>query len=91
MRIISLPLNRNLDDGRVLYVYPLTFGRARLGISPNAESGVFDDVWDYDDMEAAVAAMHEWDGQGDPEGWMRHPSTGRRRPDGDASKEYIRE
>ncbi len=36
---------RLLDDGRVLHVYPLTFGRARLGISPNAGAGVFDDVW----------------------------------------------
>lgn len=23
---------RKLDDGRMLYVFPLTFGRARLGI-----------------------------------------------------------
>lgn len=25
----------------------------------------------------------------EPSGWFRHPPTGRRRPDGDPSKEYI--
>lgn len=37
----------------------------------------------------AVAALIEWDGTGEPEGWIRHPMTGRRRPGGDASKEYV--
>jgi len=25
----------------------------------------------------------------EPEGWFRHPHSGRRRPGGDASKEYV--
>jgi len=38
---------RTLDDKRVLNVYPLTFGRARLGISkPEPYSmGGYEDVW----------------------------------------------
>jgi hypothetical protein len=35
---------RTLDDGRALFVVPLLFGRARLGIGP-AGSLVFDDIW----------------------------------------------
>jgi len=34
-----------VGDGRVLYVYPLTYGRARIGISPSITSQGFDDVW----------------------------------------------
>jgi hypothetical protein len=37
----------------------------------------------------AVAAMYMWDGEDEPKEWMRHPSSGRRRPDGDPSKEYV--
>jgi hypothetical protein len=29
------------------------------------------------------------DGGKEPQGWIRHPSTGRRRPGGDASREYV--
>jgi hypothetical protein len=25
----------------------------------------------------------------EPEGWFRNPQTGRRRPDGDAAREYV--
>lgn len=36
---------RYLPDGRTLYVYPLTYGRARLGVSPPGNTQVFDDEW----------------------------------------------
>lgn len=36
---------RVLPDRRVLYVYPLTYGRARLGVSPPGNTYVFDDEW----------------------------------------------
>ncbi len=35
---------RVLDDGRILTVVPLTFGRARLAIGP-AGTGTYDDGW----------------------------------------------
>lgn len=50
----------------------------------------YDDRWCYtDDLAPVLLAMVEWDGKGDPFGWQRHPSTGRRRPDGDPAREYI--
>jgi hypothetical protein len=55
-------------------------------------SPVYDDSWCYDGWPSALAAVAAWDvegGQTEPEGWHRHPRTGRRRPDGDASQEYI--
>jgi len=33
--------------------------------------------------------MEAWDGEGEPTGWMRHPASGRRRPGGDETKEYV--
>lgn len=47
------------------------------------------DNWCYDDEEAAVAALAEIEEGKEPEGWFRHVETGRRRPGGDSSKEYI--
>jgi hypothetical protein len=78
------------NGGGELCVYPLLFGAARLtyGRDPNCEIG-YDDCWDYSDRVAAISAMQRWDGQGEPEGWMRHPATGRRRPHGDPSEEYV--
>ena len=39
----------------------------------------------------AVSALFAWNPETEPEpnGWYRSPTTGRRRPDGDASKEYY--
>jgi hypothetical protein len=34
-----------LADGRVIDVFPLTFGRARIGISQDATVQAFDDLW----------------------------------------------
>lgn len=39
-----MSITRQLDDGRALMVYPLTYGRARLGVGPAGEAW-FDDVW----------------------------------------------
>lgn len=52
----------------------------------------YDNRWCYGDRLAPVqAALAAWDypEQKEPEGWQRHPDTGRRRPNGDPSKEYI--
>jgi len=32
----------------------------------------------YDSPRVAIAAFDLWDGEGDPIGWHRHPTTGRR-------------
>lgn len=49
----------------------------------------YEDRWCYHDLEAAKKAFDEWDGIGEPDGWHRHPKTGRRREGGDATTEYI--
>lgn len=81
---------RQLPDGRAVYLMPHSFGGLRLNIGTPG-SLCFDDEWHYQGgqwREAWCAALG-WDGEGDPEGWYRHPATGRRRPDGDPSKEYF--
>ena len=37
-----------------------------------------------------VAQILASDDESEPSGWHRHPATGRRRPDGDPTKEYVR-
>lgn len=67
---------------RLMYHYTMIFGEIgdRTGYSRR---------YCYATLEGALAALEAWDGNGDPEGWHRAPETGRRRFDGDASKEYI--
>jgi hypothetical protein len=36
---------RELPDGRVLVVYPITFGRARIGVAPYRGALTIDDLW----------------------------------------------
>lgn len=81
---------RELPDGRVIVVYPLIMGTARVCIGP-AGADFYDDAWCYATPVEAIAACEAWDGEGDPPvGWFRHIGTGRRRPDGDPAREYVR-
>lgn len=81
--------HRVLENGMELTVYPMLF-TFRLCLGP-AGAPTYDDAWCYHKADDAVRACEEWDGEGDdpPFGWHRHIGTGRRRPDGDPSKEYI--
>lgn len=80
---------RALEDGEYLGVLPMTFGKGRL-CAGLTHSG-YEEGWCYESLLDAIAEMHRWTpGQeAEPSGWMRHPTSGRRRPDGDASKEYV--
>ena len=82
---------RVLPDGRGVYLMPLFFGALRLGIGPHGSLS-FDNVWEYqaEQAEAGWRAAIGWDGDGEPDGWYRHPQSGRRRPGGEASKEFVR-
>lgn len=79
---------RRLPDKRFLYVAPLTFGRAKICLGD--EITVYN-AWCYDEPWQALAQVRTWnpDEQDEPVGWMRHPFSGRRRPGGDPTKEYI--
>lgn len=85
--------SRTLADGRVLDVTPLGWGYALLGIIwvEDLGLGIYSDVWQYQSRDAALAALQTWDGHGEPGGWYRHPATGRRRPDGDPAREFVRQ
>lgn len=80
---------RELGDGRAVYLLDMLFGNLRLGIGELGAPGL-DDVWCFqaDQSDAAWRAALGWDGEGEPEGWYRHPGTGRRRPNGDAAREH---
>lgn len=64
----------------------------RLVITPKEMTMVYDDMWCYDSLTSALLGALCWDGNypdTEPEGWFRHPPTGRRRKDGDPSTEYV--
>ena len=70
-------------DGRVAYLIPQMFN-VRISVSPNREAEWFDDIYDYLDATTALPAFLCWfarDGEGEPEGWIRHKPSGRRRRD----------
>jgi hypothetical protein len=52
----------------------------------------YDESWCFATRELAFHAIAEWRSrgfEGEPEGWHRHPKSGRRRPEGDPAQEYI--
>jgi len=42
------------------------------------DTAQYEDRWCYNGHEAAANALAMWDGTGEPTGWVRHPSSGRR-------------
>jgi len=76
------------DDDRYVAVVPKLYTWALIVGTVNDESG-FRDRWCYEGLLSAVLAASVWDGRGEPDGWHRHPATGRRRTHGDPTTEYI--
>ncbi len=72
-----------------LGILRMTFGKGRLcsWLTNTGHLG----MWCYGTFEEAVAALWAWDDAKNPEpgGWMRHPPSGRRRPNGDPRKEIV--
>jgi len=81
---------RELGDGRAVYLRELLFDGLQVGLGRLGEDS-YDEVWDYQAEQAddAWRAAIGWDGAGEPEGWYRHLRTGRRRPGGNASQQYV--
>lgn len=81
---------RTLADGRAVFLMAVFGGNLRLGIG-EVGSPEMDDVWCYQAPQSELAwrAALGWDGEGEPEGWYRHPQTGRRRPGGDPAAEVV--
>ena len=80
---------RHLSDGREVVLVPLGWGQVQLGVSVE-RGGFWADSWYYENVQAAWPAFTGWDGTGEPEGWVRHPFTGRRRVGGDPATEVVR-
>lgn len=80
---------RVLATGMVLHL--LRWSGAGLQLSIGWNDGVYLATWNYEATatDAGWRAALGWDGEGEPEGWYRGPG-GRRRPDGDPSKEFVR-
>lgn len=77
---------RELGDGRTLYLEPMLPGHLSLCLAHDKWNL---ERWCYHDHDAAWRAVLGWNGKGDPEGWYRHPLSGRRRHESDPELEYI--
>jgi len=94
---------RVLDDGRVLCAFRSLIGvNISISTPEHLALGAKTDTWEYgvgSDLgfpnlaiaaAACRAAFEDWNGDGEPVGWTRHPPSGRRRPQGDPRHEYVR-
>ncbi|WP_139339112.1 hypothetical protein [Marinobacter lutaoensis] len=64
------------ENGRTAGVKPFLFTWAI--IADFTPSG-YKERWCYHSLTDALAALNDWDGNGEPDGWHRHVNTGRRR------------
>ncbi|MDR3406351.1 MAG: hypothetical protein P4L99_27955 [Chthoniobacter sp.] len=67
---------------QMLHTWAIVYGLDEYGM---------DGRYCYNFATPALLAFEAWSGNAgtEPEGWIRHPESGRRRPDGDATKEYV--
>jgi hypothetical protein len=73
-----------------LWVHPLMYTTAIL-VGPVGEH-YYADRWCYASPVLALEAARAWGGPwngGEPDGWHRHPSLGRRRDGGDPATERV--
>lgn len=78
-----------LADDRIAWTDQLLFTCAiRVGVIGGMGP---EDGWCYRSEVAAMAALLAWNEaeSEEPAGWHRHPGTGRRRADGDPSREHV--
>lgn len=80
---------RVLPDGRWVAIMRLLYTGAVITMQADHASLCYEDRWCYHSVESAKRALDAWDGEGEPQGWHRHPRSGRRRPNADPLKEYI--
>jgi hypothetical protein len=80
-----------MGNGRYCCIVPFIFTTGIITGRMGDDYG-YTDRWCFEHIGAALTALFDWAGkdfEGEPQGWHRHPDSGRRRPDGDAGKEYI--
>ena len=72
----SYTLLKVLPDGRICGVHQLLF---HWTLHVDLDLIGYAERYCYSTKEGAIKALTEWDGKGDPQGWHRHPESGRRR------------
>jgi hypothetical protein len=75
--ILELRQARLIGDDRYAGLAAMIF-TTRLVVGEIGNEGWYLDGWCYDSFEDAYDALFAWDGTGEPTGWHRHPSSGRR-------------
>ncbi|MFG6083736.1 hypothetical protein ACEUZ9_005461 [Paracoccus litorisediminis] len=90
--LVEPEMVRDLCDGRyamakrLLFHWTIILGDFDDGLS-------YSDRWCFATQELALEALSQFPDCPppgfEPNGWHRHPKTGRRRPDGDASREFV--
>lgn len=76
---------KQLPDGRYIGTLRLLF---HWTMHVDIDDVGYADRYCFSTYELAKAAFDVWSGEGDPDGWHRHPKTGRRR-DLATGKEWI--
>lgn len=68
---------RVIPNDRCAYIIPKMYTHA-IGTSRIGDKASIGDCWCYPNYAAARNALDAWDGHGEPDGWIRHPDSGRR-------------
>ena len=68
---------RVINDGFYAAIKRFAFTHAII-VGEIGDRNCYLDRWCYRSPMVARAALEAWDGTGEPSGWHRHPSTGRR-------------
>lgn len=76
-----------LNDGRIAAIQTINTWLVAIVVDVHAYGHT--DAFYYRSKNAAKQALDAWNGIGEPQGWIRHPQSGRRRDDGDAAHEYF--
>jgi hypothetical protein len=80
---------KTFADGTAVWCYLMMERQVRVCIGHVDDKTGFERAFCYATADEAFAAVDAWDGTGEPQGWYRSPTDGRRRRQGDASREYI--
>ncbi len=86
----AIAYRRDYGNGKVLIVERLLGGFGRICVG-QAHLADYEDFWDYDSVNEALAEAVLWHAGNDPEParWLRHVPSGRHRPGGCAELEYV--
>lgn len=79
MGYFSIKPIRNGEYWAGLYIFMFT---TAIIVGKMGDEYSVEDRWCYHNREDAQKALDNWNGIGEPDGWHRHPYTGRRRQNG---------